>query len=419
MLDIETFYEDIQQGNEVNIEQFKVYYCSFENVILWGAGNLGKALGDKLIKLGLNITEYWDLKADEIEKCNGIKVGLPFNTEYDKEKTLIISCIVNGSLGDKWTQNVAYEHGYSHCMLGMILYEGIICPLSKGKALDVKVCTESKACSLCNCRKYTNLLKSIYCTNKEELSFQLVTFIISTKCTLKCIHCGQRMNEYPDDKRMNFEFDNIKRDIDVFMDAVDFVGMISIIGGEPFLHPQLGEIIQHCLTKENFGIVNITTNGVCKIDEEMLKQIKNDRVKISFSIYDKFLSEQQKRLIEQNIEKVKKSGISYALSNPLWVVPGEIQDYQYSSAQMMEYKQNCESIRMCSAIKNGKFLPCTIVENIEGLGLYDVHNDYVDLTDQGDQRQQIIQILNKDYFEACRYCDKRPKPEILAGQQKE
>ena len=113
------------------------------------------------------------------------------------------------------------------------------------------------------------------------------------------------------------------------MGAVDFVGMISLIGGEPFVHKDLAEIVQYCLTKNNFGVVNITTNGICKMTKEMLQTIKNDRVKISFSCYDKFLNEKQKNLLKDNIALVEQSGISYSISNPLWNKPQELINYEY------------------------------------------------------------------------------------------
>lgn len=79
--------------------------------------------------------------------------------------------------------------------------------------------------------------------------------------------------------------------------------------------------------------MNITTNGIAKIAEELLGQIKNERVKISFSVYDRFLNERQKILLNENIEKVASVGISYSISHPLWLEPGDMKDYGYSEEQ--------------------------------------------------------------------------------------
>lgn len=45
MFDIEKFYRDAEAGEEVDRAEFINYLKGFKNIIIWGAGNLGTALG--------------------------------------------------------------------------------------------------------------------------------------------------------------------------------------------------------------------------------------------------------------------------------------------------------------------------------------------------------------------------------------
>lgn len=415
MFSLMEFYEKAHSGNVIDKEELFEYIRKFQNIILWGAGNLGKEVGKNLRENDVPITVYWDIKYEAISQCNEIAVIEPFRGEFVPEETLVIPCIVNGSLGNHWTERELKKNGYINYLSGMEFYEGVICPLNHSY-FNIRECTGRKACSLCNCEKYANLLNQKR-DRLDTLTFQQITFIISTRCSLNCKYCGQHLSEYRPEDRKDFTLEHIKRDISHFLEAVNFVGMISVIGGEPFLHPELTEIVKYCLTKDNFGVVNITTNGVVNLTEEVLSEIRDDRVKISFSIYDTYLTERQKKILERNIELVKRSGINYSLSHPLWVKPGEIKEYAYSKIFMKNRKQHCDSIKMCASVRDGIFYPCTIAENIESLHRFFAGNARVDVTKKERLKERLVECLEQEYFDACRYCCSDVPEEIIAGEQ--
>ena len=415
MFCLEKFYKEAHNGKEINKKELFEYIKMFKNVILWGAGNLGKEVGASLKGNQVEITAYWDMNYQTNTLCNEIDVIEPFSGNFSTEETLVIPCIVNGSLGNHWTERELEKKGYFFHLSGMAYYEGVVCPLNE-EYFNIRECTGRKACSLCNCERYTKLLNQKI--NKQDmLTFQLMTFIISTRCSLNCKYCGQRLSEYRGEDKKDFPLENIKRDISNFLEAADFVGMISIIGGEPFVHPNLVEIVEHCLTKDNFGVVNITTNGIVKLTQEALERLKDDRVKISFSIYDTYLTQKQKQLLEKNIELVKESGINYSLSHPLWVKPGEIKDYKYDDTFMRKRKQHCDSIKMCASVRDGIFYPCTMAENIESLHICSAGNAKVDVTEKEELRERLLKCLEEEYFDACRFCSSEALEEIIAGEQ--
>jgi MoaA/NifB/PqqE/SkfB family radical SAM enzyme len=75
---------------------------------------------------------------------------------------------------------------------------------------------------------------------------------ITTGCNLRCWHCLQ--TGYPGKCMPD---DHVLRILDILADAGVFE--VSIIGGEPFIHPHLRKILEHCAKRE-FAI-NIVTNG--------------------------------------------------------------------------------------------------------------------------------------------------------------
>ena len=300
MFDIEKFYRDAEAGEKVDEAGFLSYLQEFENVIIWGAGNLGTALGKKLLDKGIRISAYWDARYEVMSTCNGIPVIENFSGDYDPEKTMVIIGIVNGTRGHKWQEIELSEKGYSHRLFGMRVYEGIGCEMYIGQPLDVIQCTNSSICNFNTCKKYLRILENDVAPQKNDLiSVHVLEFIVSHRCTLDCINCGQlvgTIKRNAPENYVDYPLERIKKDIDICMDNIDAVGTFSIIGGEPFIHPDIFEIIEHCLTKKNVAIISITTNGICSMPLEKLRRIKNPRVKINFSNYTATLDEKKKRL---------------------------------------------------------------------------------------------------------------------------
>ncbi len=416
VFDPDAFYADVNAGKEVQSAEILEYIRSFDRIVIWGAGNLGSAVGKKLLQFGIDVTEYWDQRHADLRECNGIPVREPFRAGFPGEGALIVHCIVNGSRGDRWPVIYSKTKGYQHTLRGMEFFAGFVCPLHENTRFDISVCTGLAACSLCNCQKYTNLRLNGIGQKAGSLVFQLMTFIITTRCSLRCKFCGQRLHDYPPEKILNYPLDSIKKDIDVFLRSTDFTGMISVIGGEPFLHRDIAEIVGHILRHDNFGVVNITTNGVCRIDPETLKRILHPQVKISFSLYSKFLDRQQNEIIDKNIDMVRRSGIACSVGNPLWTAPHPIALQGFSREQMIRFKAACACRRLCASIRNGVFLPCSTVETATGIGLLDLQDDCIRVHD-GDFRKKLSENLNKEYYQACMYCNHSLPEEIPAGQQ--
>lgn len=78
---------------------------------------------------------------------------------------------------------------------------------------------------------------------KRKLYFPSVSFTLTTVCNLNCKGC---LNFTPYNKsQRHFSLDELKRNVDDLFKAVDFVGMLHLSGGEPFLYGHLAEILDY------------------------------------------------------------------------------------------------------------------------------------------------------------------------------
>lgn len=414
MNDIEYALEKARRGDESHAHIIYSYLSSFEKIILRGAGTFGSAFGKFLLekKIPISRLSYWDIRASTLIEVNGIPVHEPLKEQLNIDKTLIIHCIPNGSLSGSVSEENLLTAGYQHHLSGMALFEGLMCSMKIETGFDPSICIKTTFCNWCACKRLPSLLlnecnTSLKSEISNELVFPVATFAINQKCTLQCTHCGQYINHYKADERINFPLDRIKKDIDSVFSAVDAIGYVSIIGGEPFLHPQLDAIINYVMTKKNFGVIGITTNGVCEISQSNLKTIKNGRTRIIFSDYTISLNEKQKNLFLKNVEKVANEGISYTIGQPLWNTPATLQKKAYSSERMAAIKSSCHSTSTCKTIQNGVYYPCSTTAGIGSHHMEDYPSDWVILDEASspkDLRTKILATDRRDFYLSCNHC---------------
>jgi AdoMet-dependent heme synthase len=121
-----------------------------------------------------------------------------------------------------------------------------------------------------------------------QFEFGYFQIDITGRCNLFCKHCRAEDNK----QYFDLSISDIKKVIDFGIKAGS--DRMTISGGEPFLHPNLYEIMQYFRSKANGEIV-ITTNGTLMNSEfiKMFNKIGNVRIQISLDgpnalIHDEF-----------------------------------------------------------------------------------------------------------------------------------
>lgn len=409
MFDVEKYYEISHSGDivpeKVNGEMLD-YIKTFAHVVLWGASFLGAALGKYLLENGVTIENYWDLRKDELEQVNGVNVILPFSTE-DKENTLVIFCIGNNVIRGSLLNELC-QKGYMHVLRGDYLYEGTVCPFNFLTGIDSRICQGSMCCRAMFCQRIENIVQKRH-PSKNPLSIFHITLTINQKCSLGCKCCTSYMNEYPKHDRINIPLSRIERDIDTFFGAVDSVGSVTVMGGEPFLHPDISKIIKKLLQKDNIGLICIATTGTCDISDEQLEGLSDKRVNVSFSNYEQSIGEGPKKKMYKNIEKMQQKNISYTVGvhMPEWIVPSTLYSLGETVEEMTQKKQRCHHPPRCMMIKNGKLHPCDFAAAVYGLKIADYTTDYVNLEEVVEPKklkEDIRNFIDQSYYQVCGHC---------------
>ena len=233
-----------------------------------------------------------------------------------------------------------------------------------------------------------------------------VDMTITTKCTLNCKHCNLFIPYHKE--HIHFPFEEMKRNIDLFFERIDFVTYFGLIGGETFLHPDLEKIIRYL--GENYrrqiGRITVVTNGTVTPTESLLKTIKKYEMYLSISDYTKVVPYEKK--MEQLIEKAEEYKIDY-YRNPsiIWTDFGFPERPLKRTAEQLE-----EHLRSCrpnwNALHGGKFYYCNVSWCAEQSGHFKLQQeDYIELERIAPKDKEAcrkIVELSRGTSSFCRIC---------------
>lgn len=423
MFQKEEFYAQCASGNVCSEEGVLDYIRSFKYVVIRGGSNLGEAVERKLKSSGIQVTVFWDMRYEELQNINGVPVRKPFSFQYPIDETLVILCIANHTIKKALTREI-FENGYIHFLRGDMFYQGTICKFQNGMMLTAEQCWKSNECRPLICERATSIVKNrnqnVF--DDERIDFTYIAFIVNSICNLKCKYCFQYISNYPAEKRENVPIEVLKRDVDLFMDIIDSTGSITVMGGETFLHPQIGEFIEYLCKKSNFGFISVASNGLVRIKPKQLEGMGDKRVAINFGSYLHVATEQEKENYYKNIELVKSYGITYteSIKLPRWTVPTTMYPLGKDEQYKIDRKQNCLMPPRDLQIRSGKVHVCDMALAMHHMGVADYPSDYVDLTlypDKQERRNKLRELLNAPYYEACGYCNSCGKDAGEGGTQ--
>ena len=84
---------------------------------------------------------------------------------------------------------------------------------------------------------------------------------ITHRCTLKCKLCGA-YSPYYSNPKPHWSLSQLKLYTDKYFEIVDYVEKMTISGGEPLLHPDLGKLVEYlCTYGDRIGLLEFITNG--------------------------------------------------------------------------------------------------------------------------------------------------------------
>lgn len=254
------------------------------------------------------------------------------------------------------------------------------------------------------------LIKSDYCLPYIEMR-------ITTRCNMKCKHCGHLIPCYGE-HAADMTFEDFKKDFDRLISAVSFVKVFSLVGGETPLSVYLYDILQYVLECRKVGEIRIISNGKQIPSEKLLKQIGNTRVVMHFSQYE--MHKENYPVIRELCQRHHVQTVFYhdEPSKQYWWDYGEIKKYNHSKMVMTSESRLC-GLSGAKQYLDGKLFQCPRLSNAYELGLIDFpEKDLLEITDNVEQsRKNLKKYFSRNYSYGCMYCNAPDKKRIKIAEQ--
>jgi len=212
--------------------------------------------------------------------------------------------------------------------------------------------------------------------------------------------------------------DEAEKIISTMFNVIERINTLHITGGgEPFIHPQLAEIINITMKYMiKFDRLMLFTNSVTAIKDDVFDLLRKhkDKIVVQMSLYGinpgrekKIVELIQSSGVECKIEKYYGNDQSFGG----WVDFGVWESYARAPSELECVFRNCAITRHMSGnwrTRNGKVHWCSRSQRGMELGLIPNNpDDYVDLFDEtsfDDKRGKFQQIAESRYITACDYC---------------
>ena len=238
-------------------------------------------------------------------------------------------------------------------------------------------------------------------SRKPYVFMDMLEIPITSKCTLRCKHCANLMQYYANPQHVAFE--QIRRDFLAAMDTIDFVGTVSILGGETFSYPHLPRLLRLLsVNRSKMDTIMIVTNGTIVPKSPVLRSIKKSGAIVHISDYG-----QLSRRKDDLIHALKQHKIQYRVRRYMWKIQSAILPEPDEIPEVTRIKHSDCTMR-CSSLLNGKLYPCPFLANGDALGVFPFSLDnYIDILDtaEGNNRTQLLRFIKRSVVPpGCAYC---------------
>ena len=378
----------------------KIKEVSQSGVIIFGTGNFGLLVLTALKKLNINVIGFADNNYSRWNQIwNGYKVYSPKKLKSEFENVPILIASLNFPYMTRQLKKYGIKENIYTCNF-----------LFNETSLDLEECNsmwpELYTWPPKRSREQIDLyIYSVQAYNeKNKLRVNSLDLVLTEKCTLKCKDCSNLMQYYA--KPIDEDFDTLVSALNKFMNSVDYVYEIRIIGGEPLIYKKIDLVIKKLLEYKNFGKIHIYTNGTVILKEDKMKVFCNEKVLFRISDYGES-SRHVKRLEES--EKTK-GGIIIPDRITRWQDCAIIGKHERSEDLTKHIFGNC-CVNQCLTILHGNLYLCPYSAHAENLkAIPKAKEDSINLNNEkiDTLKEKMYNLyFKKEYLEACKYCNGR------------
>lgn len=391
-----------------------------KKIILYGAGAIGKTLKTVFDKLDLNVEFFVDKKYKEIIEMEGIQVKDPQELrQVNSNDFLVIICVASDVI--LHYQKEIHMLLEEYCPLAEKIESGrqlayllnyYLCSkeVENGKRLDLTECIncgyEARGCEICD-----DYLRKQNCTLSDEISYKKREFehffgyILGNYCTLRCKNCNEMIPFH--NERSFVDKEEVLRDCKHLIASCTFLPCMELVGGEPFLYPELEELLRELLKIKNLGYIKIFTNGTVVPGDSLCKILRNERIVINLSNYTEAVRGELLSRIYKTKEKFEQAGISYISSYAKTWLNFNFENKGRSKEELQYNFAHCNSAN-CHRLYRGVLYRCHHQYAGVRLGKFDIkESDVIRIHDYTieELRKKCDEFEEISYIDACSYCN--------------
>ena len=169
--------------------------------------------------------------------------------------------------------------------------------------------------------RLSDFITNWFWENKKKDAIGFLDFPITMRCSLNCRDCMQYV---PYRTGQDILLKDLCRQLEALFGKVAFVGEMSIIGGEPFLHGHIGELLGFIDERyqSRIGSLVITTNGTVVPDFSVLEQIRKADVFVSVSDYSDAIDGMDEKISKLEV-LARQAVVKIGRKKWSWVEPGK------------------------------------------------------------------------------------------------
>jgi len=399
-----------------------------QKLVIYPAGINGQLLQKTLEKESIYIESFYDKAFDSLKSINNINVNKPENiTLLNSEYILIIS--VNLDVQFDFFYKIVKEYNPNIEILNgknlnrLLKSSSCLTKLETEEPFDLIECEncgfERKHCPIASrYLKRVGKHKKIKNDNRSK-KFDWFGYIVSQNCSLKCEHCCEQV-PYLNDKGFS-SVEDIVSDVKKIAESSEFLNFVELIGGEPFLHPQIEELIEELLKIENIGYIKSFTNGTIVPSDKLCNIINNPRFMLQISNYELAAKGRLLANIFKTRSKLDKFGIRYLFTRNFEWLDFSSFDEHKSSIEYLKNAFNKCFLKNCHRVYKGKLYRCPHhYAGIQRNKLKEFSFECIDLHSYNKVALSgaLENFEELEYIDACKYCDLAfdAKP-VPAGKQ--
>lgn len=253
---------------------------------------------------------------------------------------------------------------------------------------------------------------SIYFVYKNnKVHFSSISFLPSTACNLNCKNC---LNFNPFTKQFYVrEWEDLKKDVDLFFSCVDYIMLFHVSGGEPFIYKHTADLIEYI--DQNYGnrigTLRTVTNGTIVPKDDILEKLSKCNIEITVDDYRKAVPRFNERF-DQLIRKLEEYHIKYYINTvDSWIdLAPEKTDYTlWSDEQLEAHRESCN--QSWQELRDGKLYSCNYAAyaTVAGIaGEQDLEEVYDLKQFTSDKKKELVEFrlgyTTKGYTNFCKTC---------------